>query len=522
VDGFLAKYDANLSPSLLTYFGGSGDDLIQAVAADASGNMYVTGQTSGASLPVRPVAGAAADNGFPLRAALQNTPGGGADAFVAKFDSTGKVVYSTFLGGSGDDVGLAMKADAAGNAYVAGRTSSPNFPRQAALMNALSARTDAFISKINPAGTALVFSTYFGGNGDDAARAMALDAAGNIFVAGDAGSSNLPIVNAAQGLHGGNYDAFVIKLDPNGSQLMYSTYLGGSGSEQGSAIAVDGATQEVLVAGYTQSTNFPTTTGAYRTTYAGAPCDVFITRLTAQTTTTPRLAMGGIAHAASYATGVIAPAQIVALFGFNMGPAVGVGLRLNSEGMVDTTLGETRVYFDGVAGPLVYVSAGQVNVVPPFAINGVTLVEVEYKGVKSGVTPIAVVPTNPGIISLNSTGSGQGAILNQDYSINAAGNAAGRGTMVMVYALGGGQTDPAGVDGKVNAGVYPTPRAKATATIGGKPADVKWIGGGPGFVAGVLQINIQVPDDVPTGGAVPIVVRIGERDSQAGVTMAVN
>lgn len=233
-----------------TYFGGHGTDLATGIAVDAAGNAYVTGRTSSADFPV-------------TSEAFQKT-GGGEDCFVVKLSPSGAIVYATLLGGSGAERGNGIAVDAAGNAYVAGKTTSPDFPVSGnALQNARRGFEDAFVTKLNAAGSALLYSTYLGGDGDlDEATGIAVDALGNAYVAGSTASENFPTTaNAIQNGFGGGTvffgDGFISKLNATGEALVYSTYLGGGRGDRASAIAVDAA-GNAYVTGTTESTNFPT------------------------------------------------------------------------------------------------------------------------------------------------------------------------------------------------------------------------------------------------------------------------
>jgi hypothetical protein len=187
--------------------------------------------------------------------------------------------YSTYLGGKGEDEGYGIAVDAAGNAYVTGRTGSANFPATAsAVQTSLPGIQNAFVMKLNPTGTALVYSTYLGGSGYDIGTAIAVDAAGNAYVTGTTGSSNFPSTTGAlQTTYGSNDDVFVTKLNPTGTALVYSTYLGGTSDDDGEGIAVDAA-GNAYVTGYTDSSKFPTTPGAYQTALGGS-VDAFVTKL---------------------------------------------------------------------------------------------------------------------------------------------------------------------------------------------------------------------------------------------------
>jgi hypothetical protein len=248
----VAAYDAGepliIDPvlSYSTYLGGSSSDVGHAIAVDASGNAYVTGSTSSAN--------------FPTKNPLQPALGGSSDAFVAKLDSTGSaLIYSTYLGGSGDDFAEAIAVDASGNAYVTGSTTSSNFPTKNPFQAALGGpfAISAFLTKLDPTGSALVYSTYMGGSAQDSAKAIAVDPSGNAYVTGSTNSANFPTKNPFQAASGGGLDAFVAKLDPTGSALVYSTFLGGTMGDFGSGIAVD-ASGNAYVTGSTSSANFPT------------------------------------------------------------------------------------------------------------------------------------------------------------------------------------------------------------------------------------------------------------------------
>jgi hypothetical protein len=244
-DAFVAKVNAAGSALVYsTYLGGSGWEFGQGIGVDTFGNAYVTGLTQSTNFPTA----------NPLQAAF----GGGTDAFVAKVNAAGSaLVYSTYLGGSAGDVGDGIAMDASGNAYVTGYTFSANFPTANPLQAANGGSSDAFVAKLNAAGSALVYSTYLGGSGDDEGVGIAVDASGNAYVMGDTTSTNFPTANPLQAASGGGYDAFVAKVNAAGSALVYSTYLGGLGDDFGLGIAVD-ASGNAYVTGFTYSTNFPT------------------------------------------------------------------------------------------------------------------------------------------------------------------------------------------------------------------------------------------------------------------------
>jgi uncharacterized protein (TIGR03437 family) len=235
-------------------------------------------------------------------------------------------------------------------------------------------------------------------------------------------------------------------------------------------------------------------------------------------------------NAASYATGTVAPGEIVAIFGTNLGPAKGVGLQLSSDKKsITNTLGGAQVLFDGAAAPLTYASATQINAIVPVAVGGKssTQVQVAYQNATSTAVTIPVATAAPGIFAADGSGVGGGAILNQDYSINTRLNPAARGSVVAIYLTGSGATNPASVDGAVTPSTPPFPSVaqSVAVTIGGvtvPSTQVVYSGAAPGAVAGLTQIDVIVPNNVTPGPALPVVVTIGGVPSQAGITLSVN
>jgi hypothetical protein len=228
-DAFVAKFNASGSALIYsTYLGGSGSDTATGIAIDPLGNAYVSGFNYAAGFPTTP-------------GAYQTSSHGPYDAFITKLNPTGSaLVFSTYIGGTSDDYATGIAIDSSFNVYVSGQTLSNDFPTQNALQPTSGGFYDGFVAKLNPAGSALIYSTYLGGNDWEAAFGIALDASGNAYVTGLTGSNNFPTTaNAFQTTYGGNGDAFVAKINPNGSMLVYSTYLGGNGSERAVAVAVD-------------------------------------------------------------------------------------------------------------------------------------------------------------------------------------------------------------------------------------------------------------------------------------------
>jgi Beta-propeller repeat len=267
---FVAKLSAAGNALLYsTYLGGNTFDQGFGIAVDSGGNAYVTGVTYSSD--------------FPTKNATQSTLGGPDNAFVTKLNPSligaASLVYSTYLGGSSEDIGYGIAVDFGGNAYVTGSASSDNFPATRRL--GPGGAEDAFVAKLNAAGDALVYSTFVGGGFLDLGRGIAVDSGGNAHITGITYSSNFPTTaNAIQSSSGGGGDAFVTVLNPQGTALVYSSYLGGSGYDEAHGVAVD-SIGHAYVTGFTNSINFPTTLNAFQSTVPLPPGngDAFVTKI---------------------------------------------------------------------------------------------------------------------------------------------------------------------------------------------------------------------------------------------------
>jgi hypothetical protein len=275
-DVFVTKFNSTGSSLIYsTYLGGSLTDEGLGIAVDAAGDALVTGLTFSTDFPVT----AGAFQSTCMSCAL-STPL--PDAFVVKLDATGTVVYSTYLGGSKSDQGLAIATDSNGDAYVTGLTTSTSYFNVNSLPapnNELQGTQNAFVARFGPTGT-LLSSTYLGGSDTDAGNGIAVDASG-IYVVGQTSSNNFPTVNPYQGTFGGVNDVFVSKLKPDGSGLIYSTYFGGPADDIGTAVAIDTLGNAYFTGSTTSTTNFPVTPGAFQTVYGGGGSDAFVAKLNA-------------------------------------------------------------------------------------------------------------------------------------------------------------------------------------------------------------------------------------------------
>ena len=293
-DGFVAKVNATGTGLLYsTYLCGDDHESLNDIAVDAAGNAYIAGSTQSHDFPV-------------VNAYQPVHPGGpvGVTGFVSKLNAAGAaLLYSTYLGGSFDTVVSGITVDAQGSAYVTGETAADDFPITPGVLQPTQRTwnctwwicTDAFVTKFNPTGSNLVYSTYLGGNIDDAGNRIAVDTSGNAYVTGATTSLDFPLVNAFQTTNKGLTDAFIAKVNPTATQLVYSSYLGGGkragstatseGADTGLDIALDSA-RNVYIAGYTSSLSFPTTPGTFQPIAGGGNCflnepcgDAFVTKI---------------------------------------------------------------------------------------------------------------------------------------------------------------------------------------------------------------------------------------------------
>jgi uncharacterized protein (TIGR03437 family) len=231
-----------------------------------------------------------------------------------------------------------------------------------------------------------------------------------------------------------------------------------------------------------------------------------------------------VANGASFLADAVSPGEVLAVFGANLGPAQLTNMQMTAGGQVTNTLASTQILFDGVSAPMLYTSSNQLGAIVPFGTAGpTTQVVVLSQGQSSSPVTMPVLPATPALFSLDGTGGGPGAILNQDGSLNSAANPAARGSVVVLYGTGAGQTNPAGEDGMVSVGSpLPTPILPVSIFIDGQPAEVLYAGAAPEMVQGVIQINARVPATASTGPSTTVIFTVGNYSSQNTVTLAVN
>src|ERR1019366_2914121 len=234
-----------------------------------------------------------------------------------------------------------------------------------------------------------------------------------------------------------------------------------------------------------------------------------------------RLQTAGVLNGASLLPGSVAPGEIVTLVGAGIGPA---SPQMPNGSPTSAVLDGTSVLFDGTPAPLLYAAPNQINAIAPYGLykKVSTELQVTQRGQAIADLRLSVADAAPSIFTTDGSGVGQGAILNQNSTVNSPSNPAERGSIIIVFSGGAGQTDPPGTDGQIVGDTLPKPLLPVSVQIGGLEAKVLYAGAAPGMVAGVLQVNCTVPLDSPSGYTVPITLSVGSTSSPAGVTLAVN
>jgi uncharacterized protein (TIGR03437 family) len=531
-DAFIAKFDSSGNLAWASYLGGLGIDVAYGVATDSSNNIYVVGLTQSSDFPrVRP---------------FQAAFGGYADAFITKVSSDGStILYSSTLGGQGYDLAYAIAVDSAGSAYFGGQFSDvvPNLPGAGFAAPCASLGLTGFLAKVNPDGDQLAFGGCLGGASSSTVTALTLDRQGNIYAAGSA-SRNFPVTPGAfNAAFFPGYTNFVQKIAGDSSRLIYSAVFPG-GSFGVSGIAAD-ANQTVYLVGEVEGDRLPIAGPAMQPCPGpGSQVRYSLVHLKADGSTAlyssfdpgSRLALapdgslsvGGTAlrkltaldapgdsflsqscvlNGASLASHLdygqpgISPGEIVTLRGTGLGPIPSVGPAA-VDALLATSLGGTQVLFDGIPAPLLYAHDAQINVLAPYrlATRTTTSIQVCYLGQSTHPVTMPVSPVSAALFR-TSTGS---SVLNSDYSLNSTANPAGRGSILVFYTTGAGQTDPPSADGQIwqTTGGLQQPVSAQLTNYGAAgevtaAAPVLYAGPVPSLVSGVQQFNILIPGDLP-------------------------
>ena len=298
-----------------------------------------------------------------------------------------------------------------------------------------------------------------------------------------------------------------------------STPLSGNWIVGGRVVVADASTTLDISRGAALPGGCAAVTGALQ-----ADSSVRATRIEVLSASGACIFSGGVVGAGKLSGTGVSPGQIISIFGQQIGPASTLPLSI-VDGVVSNRIVNTRVLFDGTPATLLFVSNGQINAIVPCNVGGKTSVrvQVESNGSWTNVVTLPVFATYPSVFTQTNSGGGPGAILNPNYSVNGAANATARGAVAILFGTGEGQTNPACADGAITSllGPFPVPVAPVSIEVGGKAATVLYAGGAPGLVRGVIQVNFVLAPDTPISPAVPVIMKIGARSSQTGVTMAV-
>jgi uncharacterized protein (TIGR03437 family) len=547
-DGFLAKLNPGGTALIYsTYYGGSLDDTVTALAIDNSGNVYLGGSTLSTDFPTLSAyqshfAGAANADVQPVI-----TMG---DGWVAKFNSTGRPIFSTYLGGSFDDAVMGLAIDSTGAVYVTGFTSSADFPVTANAAQSKFAGPatltgqrgflwgDAFVAKLSPSGQSLVYSTFLGGSDDDAGMAIAVDSAGNAYIGGFSDSTDFPITSktALQATFGGyesgatdpTGDGFLSQIGPDGNTLLFSTYYGGSSDDSVSSLALD-AQGNVWFAGTTVSTNLPVTSNAVQHAFGGAAQyteslgDGFVAKVAGLAASSqPGPVIASVVSGASFLPGIV-PGSWVSVYGTNLSSVTDFWTIVN--GQLPTKLDGVSVSVNGQPAYIEFVSSGQINLIAPDTGAGTMQVSVTNSAGTSPVVSATAATYGPAFFLW----ANQYAVATyQDYTYAVKNGAiaglttvpAKPGDVLILWGTGFGPTTPAAPAGEEvpSTATYST-TGSVTVSIGGVQATVYGAALTPGF-AGLYQIAIQVPPSAANGDQ-PIVASVGGVSSPSSTLITV-
>jgi uncharacterized protein (TIGR03437 family) len=491
LDAFVTKLDAQGKAVYSTLLGGGSDDEGRGIAVDPNGIAYVTGTTLSDSFPT-------------INTIYQNSRHGGVDAFLTAVNAQGNnLVYSTFLGGVFSDQGYAVALDSSNAVYVAGKTASRDFPTTGSSYQKdyAGGDNDIFVAKFLPGKADVAYVTYIGSSGSDEGFGLAVDSTGAAYVTGDTDSDKYPLsTDATQIRRNGNREAFLSKLNPQGSALVFSTYLGGSDNDIGYGVAVDSA-GNAYVTGITSSSDFPVTQGAFQTQIGGGgnPDAFFVKYQFATTTGAPSVNTNGIVNGSNFTTGPVAPGSVISIFGSNfIASAAGA-----TNVPLPTNLGGVSALVNGSPAPLFYVGSNQINAQVPYSVGpGTATLQVNAPNGTSSTVQFQVAQAAPYLNALN----GRAIAVDSNNAVITPQNPAKVGSIVVVYFTGVGPVNggtPVTGAGSPNGS---TSSLTNLITIGGVNAPSSYVGLSPQSV-GLAQANLTIPN--LSTGDYPVQITIG-------------
>nr|WP_321477744.1 SBBP repeat-containing protein [uncultured Paludibaculum sp.] len=545
-DGFLFHMDKDGQSVLQsTYLGGSGDDEVYAMTVGSDGSVYVAGETESDDFPTT--------SGAP-----QTAIGGDYDAFAAKLEAgTGALAFSTLLGGNSTDVATHLAVEPNGLLAVTGWTGSRDFPATAGVGDLpLGGASDAFLARVSTLAPGFSLATLIGGSGMEYSGAVVSTDKGPL-IGGYTNSRDLTgtLPALSTSYLGGVADGFVAGVSGlsapatvQQTSLTFEILLDGSPLTAEKTVVVTSPAGGLPLEGkvltdapWVRAVPNPTAAGElivkvdasglaageYTATIevssplAGVPATPVQITLRVTNPTPPSLTAAGVLHQAERTSQAIAPGLPILLQGEGFAFS---GPLMPADPAVDlpTTLAGVTVTVNGTPAALESVQSTFISAIVPFGVTGDTATIVVNRGnLASEPIVIPLAPTAPGLFTADGSGQGQARAENEDRSTNTADNPAEHGRPVILYAIGGGVMTPALADGQIVHDADHKPEATVEVFIGGLPCDVYYWGNTPGQTAGYLTLNLKVPDDVTPGPAVPVVLRIGGKDSTQTVTIAV-
>ncbi|HEY1218630.1 MAG: hypothetical protein ABSE42_19745 [Bryobacteraceae bacterium] len=479
------------------------------LAVDSNGVATVSGTTSAADFPVTPGAFQTQFQGG------DNTP----DVFVTRLNAQGTgLVWSTLLG-EGGNISLpslgGMALDSGGNVVVAGITLDPSFPISSGAIQAQFAAPQAgayspgngFVAKLDSTGVKLLFSTFYGvTQSQSAPPALRLDAQGDIWIAESLADPSSVVLHPNSLVLG---SALIAELAPDGSSVLFSELLPDGVAGQDLVLNPDGS---LTVIGPPRVAGFgPISNGFALRLPRGTPTGVSI--------------LGVADSAANAVTVTVAPGEYVSIYGTGLGPATGIGMQIDSNGRVASSLGGTQVSIDGVFAPLIYAAQNQINMLVPYEIAGSTQVNmtITTDAGMSQILPLHVVAAQPNIF----------AVLNSDGSLNSPSNPASPGATVSMLVSGAGALNPSLPDGTIATSPAPTPALAIEANFSysvfqifgyglyGENVTPTYAGGIPGMVIDLLRVDVPVPATLNCSASCSIGIEVGNAGSSAtGLSVA--
>ncbi|MBN9663465.1 MAG: SBBP repeat-containing protein [Acidobacteria bacterium] len=544
-DGFVMHLDKDGQAILQsTYLGGDGDDEIFAMAIGADGSVHVTGGSESPDFPTTP-------------GAPQAVIEGAIDAFVSTFDKTlSTLPFSTLLGGDGIDISMSLAIEPGGLLAAAGWTNSLQFPATGGLGDEpLGGSTDIFLARVGPTAPGFALTTLLGGGGLDSATSVLATDSGT-WVGGFTTSRDLTgtLAGAGAAYLGGTSDGLLVRVSGMATQastqqesLTFDILLDGGPLTQEKTIAVSSPAGALPLVGkvptdatwlkavpnpqkagelLVQVDATGLTAGEYKSSIevssplAGVGAMPVAVTLRVKNSTPPVITT--VLHQAERTAQAIAPGLPILLQGEGF---LFSGDKLTPDPAAEalpTTLGRISVTINGTPAPLESVDSTSIAAIAPFGLTGdrATIV-VTRDGLASAPIDVALTPTAPGLYTADGSGQGQALAENEDGATNTTDNPAVHGRPIILHAAGAGILTPAAADGQLINDADHHPDAKVEVLIGGLPCDVYYAGAAPGRFAGYLYLNLKVPDEVTPGPAVPVVLRIGGKDSTQTVTIAV-